>query len=44
MKVLKILYIRDYCKKIVYNIIKSKIDLKAMNYYNISKEIIIDLE
>ena len=43
-KVFKILYIRDYYKKIIYDIIKSKADLKALDYYNILEEIIIDLE
>ena len=41
---LKILYIRDYYKKIVYDIINSKANLKVVNYYNIAEKIITNLE
>lgn len=44
IEVLKILYIRDHCKEIVYDIIKSRANLKAADYYDIAKEIIINLE
>ena len=43
-EVAKILYIRDYCKDIVYNIIKTKADLDAADHYLSAEEVITDLE
>lgn len=43
-EVSKILYIRDYCKDVVYNIIKARANLDHAEHYTIADEIIIDLE
>ena len=43
-KVFKILYIRDYYKNVIYNIIKAKADLDVVDYYITMKEVILDLE
>ena len=43
-KITKILYIRDYCKETIYNIIKDKVNLDAIDYYLTIKEIIVELE
>ena len=43
-EVFKILYIRDYYKETIYNIIKIKIDLDIRDYYIITNKIIVDLK
>ena len=44
IEVSKILYIRDYCKETVYDIIKSRADLSIADPYLTLDEIIADLE
>ena len=43
-EIYKILYIRDYCKDTVYDIIKSKADLDSADHYLTSDEMILDLD
>ena len=43
-EVSKILYIRDHCKDVAYNIIKAKADLDAIDHYITAEEVITDLE
>ena len=44
IEIFKILYIRDYCKKITYNVIKIKTNLKNLDYYIITDNIIQNLK
>ena len=43
-EVAKILYIRDHCKDVAYNIIKAKADLEAVEHYATADEMLFDLE
>ena len=43
-KIMKILYIRDHYKDIVYNIIKVKTDLDTVDHYITINKVIIDLK
>ena len=43
-KIIKILYIRDYYKETIYNIIKARANLDNLDYYIIVDEIITNLE
>ena len=40
IKTLKILYIRNYCKNTIYDIIKVKINLKNSEHYVLANNII----
>ena len=44
IKIAKILYIRDYCKETIYDIIKARVDLNNLNYYIIVDKIITNLK
>ena len=43
-EVSKILYIRDHCKDVAYNIVKAKANLEAADHYETADEVLIDLE
>ena len=43
-EIAKILYIRDYYKETIYNIIKVRADLNNLDYYVIANKVIADLE
>lgn len=40
IEVSKILYIRDYCKEVVYNVIKARADLKNPDHYVVADDMI----
>ena len=42
-KVSKILYIRDHCKDIAFNTIKTRANMKNPKYYTLAEEILEDL-
>ena len=44
IEILKILYIRDYCKETTYNIIKAQVNLNNVDYYITTNKIITNLE
>ena len=43
-EVSKILYIRDHCKDVAYNVIKAKANLDAADHYHTAEEMIEELE
>ena len=43
-EVSKIFYIRDHYKDVVYNIVKTKIDLNITDYYYVANKMILKLK